>query len=201
MSRMDPSVLVDAPGALIVWCLLCMHSDRVQAWSSRRLERCQQYTCILRSICVGARSLSVHVFSPFCFWRLVFVEIARELFAACSCTRENHHTNILYFPGFCVVRSSKSTCWLPVPAVAVFLLLSGLSCLRQANVAIDFRGTGILALKGMAFFCQNYERKVNECSSICVCVGPEGDFDMWYPRLKWKGFLFFVIQLTYCSSL
>lgn len=38
-------------------------------------------------------------------------------------------------------------------------------------MAIDFRGTGILALKGMAFFCQNYERKVNECSHFVWCVG------------------------------
>ncbi|CAM9989907.1 unnamed protein product [Pylaiella littoralis] len=30
---------------------------------------------------------------------------------------------------------------------------------QEANVAGDFRGTGVLALKGMVFFCQNYERK------------------------------------------
>lgn len=38
-------------------------------------------------------------------------------------------------------------------------------------MASDFRGTGILALKGMAFFCQNYERKVNECRPFFLCVG------------------------------
>lgn len=30
----------------------------------------------------------------------------------------------------------------------------------QENVSVDFRGTGVLALKAMVFFCQNYERKV-----------------------------------------
>lgn len=36
-------------------------------------------------------------------------------------------------------------------------------------MAVDFRGTGVLALKGMVFFCQNYERKVSECSSFKCC--------------------------------
>lgn len=33
--------------------------------------------------------------------------------------------------------------------------------LGQANIAGDFRGTGVLALKGMVFFCEHYERKAS----------------------------------------
>ena len=32
---------------------------------------------------------------------------------------------------------------------------------RQANIAGDFRGTGVLALKGMVFFCEHYDRKAS----------------------------------------
>lgn len=36
------------------------------------------------------------------------------------------------------------------------------ACALQDNVSVDFRGTGVLALKAMVFFCQNYERKVTQ---------------------------------------
>lgn len=51
------------------------------------------------------------------------------------------------------------------PLIALLCPPAALASL-QANVAADFRGTGILALKGMAFFCQNYDRKVEKGGGI-----------------------------------
>lgn len=59
---------------------------------------------------------------------------------------------------------------LPVSAVLgiafVFYVVS-FACVLQDNVAVDFRGTGVLALKAMVFFCQNYERKVSPFDRRC----------------------------------
>lgn len=65
----------------------------------------------------------------------------------------------------------------PTPVVTSFRL--SLPCastwarfddrLAQPNVSLDFRGTGVLALKSMVFFCQEYDRKVG-----CLCTPPLG---------------------------
>ncbi|CAM9820471.1 unnamed protein product [Scytosiphon promiscuus] len=47
---------------------------------------------------------------------------------------------------------------------------------QEDNVAIDFRGTGVLALKSMVFFCQNYEHK-----ALALCRAQSRGTPSHYP--------------------